>query len=217
MKLENWYWGDLKPLHYGLIHADPAYHQETYSDLGKGRSPKYDTMNLADIKAMPVMDLAAPDCLLAMWTTNPHLEQAFDILDAWGFIYSTVGFVWVKTYDLFGAQAHRLDLLSAAIEAEDYDALTDAICPIGMGYWTRQNPELCLLARHNAPLRLAKDIRTTIIAPVREHSRKPDQAMARLERLVAGPYVELNSRTTRPGWDCWGNEIGFFDQEEFDQ
>ena len=94
------------------------------------------------------------------------------------------------------------------------DALVDAMCPIIQSHWTRANPEICLLGTHGAPLRLSGGIRKTIFAPQREHSRKPDEALERLEQLCAGPYVELNSRTNRPGWDAWGDQTGFFDEEE---
>jgi N6-adenosine-specific RNA methylase IME4 len=46
-----------------------------------------------------------------------------------------------------------------------------------------------------------------IVSPVREHSRKPDEAHERIERLLVGPYVELFARAVRPGWVTWGNEI----------
>ena len=79
-----------------------------------------------------------------------------------------------------------------------------------LGYWTRSNSEICLLATRGQPKRMATDVRQAIIAPRREHSRKPDGIHERIERLVAGPYCELFARQTRPGWDCWGNEVDKF-------
>jgi N6-adenosine-specific RNA methylase IME4 len=81
---------------------------------------------------------------------------------------------------------------------------------VGMGYWTRANSEVCLLATRGKPKRLNADVRQGIIEPRREHSRKPDCVPGRIERLVAGPYLELFARTTRPGWDSWGNETDKF-------
>ena len=86
---------------------------------------------------------------------------------------------------------------------------TDAL--MGMGYWTRANTEPCLLATRGKPKRLNADVRQGIIEPRRQHSRKPDCVHGRIERLVAGPYVELFARQSRPGWDVWGNEVGKFD------
>lgn len=82
---------------------------------------------------------------------------------------------------------------------------------MGMGYWTRQEVEICHLFKRGKPRRLSRDVRSLIRAPRREHSRKPDAQYDRIERLVAGPYLELFSRQTRPGWSAWGNEVGRFD------
>jgi len=42
--------------------------------------------------------------------------------------------------------------------------------------------------------------------------RKPDGIHERIERLVAGPYLELFARQSRPGWTTWGNEATKFDR-----
>ncbi len=82
---------------------------------------------------------------------------------------------------------------------------------MGCGYWTRANPEICLLGTRNNPKRISRAVRQLIVAPRREHSRKPDEARARIEQLVAGPYCELFARDRRPGWEAWGAEVGQFD------
>ena len=71
--------------------------------------------------------------------------------------------------------------------------------------------EQCLLATRGKPRRLSRSVAQLIVAPRREHSRKPDETRARIECLIAGPYVELFARDTRPGWDSWGTEAGLFD------
>ena len=81
----------------------------------------------------------------------------------------------------------------------------------GLGYWTRANPEMCLLGTRGSPKRLAKDVRRLVVTPRREHSRKPDEVYDRIERLAAGPYLEVFAREGRPGWDAWGNQAGLFD------
>jgi N6-adenosine-specific RNA methylase IME4 len=75
----------------------------------------------------------------------------------------------------------------------------------------KANPEQCLLATRGKPRRQGKDVRKLIIEPRREHSRKPEDVRERIERLVAGPYLELFARETKPGWYCWGNQAGLFD------
>lgn len=82
---------------------------------------------------------------------------------------------------------------------------------MGMGYWTRQEAEVCHLFKRGRPKRLSKGVRQIIRAPRREHSRKPDEQYDRIERLVAGPYLELFARQERPGWNAWGNEVGKFE------
>jgi N6-adenosine-specific RNA methylase IME4 len=176
---------------YGTICADPPWAFKTRSEKGMDRSPEqhYQTMTLADIAAMPVASLAAPDCALFMWCIDSLLPEAIEVGRAWGFTYKTVGFVWAKC------------------------SLDGAGWPIGTGYWTRANPELCLLFTRGAPKRLSASVRKLIVAPRREHSRKPDEARAAIERLVAGPYLELFAREAAPGWDAYGNEVGKFTKE----
>ena len=93
-----------------------------------------------------------------------------------------MGFYWVK--------------LNAAAK-HDADYFT------GMGFWTRANPEICLLATRGKPVRKAKDVRRLIVERRREHSRKPDCVRERIERLVDGPHVELFARDSKLGWDAW--------------
>jgi N6-adenosine-specific RNA methylase IME4 len=80
---------------------------------------------------------------------------------------------------------------------------------MGQGYWTRANPEDCWLATRGGPKRLHADVRQLIVAPIAEHSRKPDETYERIERLVEGPYLELYARRPRKGWVSWGNELEF--------
>jgi N6-adenosine-specific RNA methylase IME4 len=171
--------------HYSVILADPPWTFATYSRKGKGRSAEahYDCMSLADLKALPVADWAAPDCALFLWATDPSLPQALGVIEAWGFAYKTVAFTWAKT------------------------TKDGAGFPIGCGYWTRANPEQCLLATRGRPQRLSRAVPQLILAPRREHSRKPDQVYERIEALVPGPYLELFARAPRAGWHAWGNEV----------
>lgn len=82
---------------------------------------------------------------------------------------------------------------------------------LGMGYWTRQETEVCHLFKRGKPKRLDRGVRSLIRSPRREHSRKPDEQYGRIERLVAGPYLELFARHGQPNWTAWGNEVAKFD------
>ncbi|MEK0083715.1 MT-A70 family methyltransferase [Benzoatithermus flavus] len=182
---------------YRVIYADPPWRFVTYSDKGKGRSAEahYDCMSLEEIKALPVNAWAGPDAALFLWTTDPMLPRSLEVLEAWGFAYKTVAFYWVKLNK--GRDPARL---------APQDFFT------GMGFWTRANPEICLLATRGHPRRRRADVPKLLVSPRREHSRKPDEAYARIERLVEGPYLELFARTSRPGWDAFGNQTGLFDR-----
>ena len=83
---------------YGVIYADPPWLFKTRSDKGKDKSPErhYPVLSLADICNLPVSDIAKPDSVLLMWVCDPMLDQAFKVIDAWGFKYKTVGFIFDK-------------------------------------------------------------------------------------------------------------------------
>ncbi len=182
--------------HYSVICADPPWTFATYSRKGKGRSPEahYACLSFAEICAIPVADWAARDSILLLWVTDPLLPKGLELIEAWGFTFKTVGFYWAKL---------NKPVSPSGLNEKDYFT--------GMGFWTRANPEQCLLATRGHPKRLAKDVRRLVVAPRREHSRKPDEVYERIERLAAGPYLEMFARQGRPGWDAWGTEADLFD------
>jgi len=171
---------------YSVIYADPPWTYQAWSPKGNGRSPEkhYPTMSFNDIRALPVADLADKDCALFMWVTFPTLREAMAVIDAWGFTYKTVAFVWIKenrqTPSLFW----------------------------GLGYWTRSNAEICLLATRGNPKRISAGVHQVIVSPIEQHSKKPDEARERIVSLMGDvSRVELFARQTVPGWDAWGNEV----------
>lgn len=187
--------GAPRPGHYRVIYADPPWSFATYSRKGKGRSPDahYDCMDLDAIKRLPVAGWAHPDAVLLLWATDPLLDRALEVIQAWGFAYKTVGFYWAKLNKGTSAVASEADFFT------------------GLGFWTRANPEPCLLATRGRPRRRSGGVRKLVLAPRREHSRKPDEMYERIEALLEGPYLELFARGSRPGWDTWGDQAGLFD------
>lgn len=183
--------------HFGAILADPPWHFEVWSLNGKSdvRHPcqHYQTMPIEDIYSLPVQTLAAPNCVLFLWVVWPMLEHGLKTIEQWGFTYKTCAFAWLK------ADSSQTDMFPDDIP----------VWP-GTGYWTRANSEVCLLATVGKPKRINTDVRQGIIAPRREHSRKPDCIHSRIERLVSGPYLELFAREQHPGWVSWGNETDKF-------
>ncbi|MBS7588268.1 DNA methyltransferase [Ancylobacter defluvii] len=183
----GWVWGDLRPLSYDVIMIDPPWKFANYSSAGEKKNPssQYRCLPIADIKAFPVGMLARADCLLWMWATNPMLPQAIEVLGAWGFKFVTAG-TWVKTTK-HGKLA------------------------FGTGYVLRSANEPFLIGSVGSPL-TANNIRSVIMAPLRENSRKPDEAYETAEKLVPGALrrADIFSREDRPGWEAFGDEAGKF-------
>ncbi len=141
-------------------------------------------MSTDEICDLQVADIAAESSVLFLWTTFPNLQEAFRVIEAWGFSYRTVAFVWVKRNK----------------KAPNYF--------MGLGYWTRANAEICLLATKGKPKRISKSVRQIIDAPIEYHSKKPDETRERIVELMGDlPRIELFARQKTDGWDVWGNEV----------
>lgn len=188
MILFDWPFAGINPHSADLIMADPPWRFETRSEEGLGKSAQahYACLGLDAIKSLPVLDLAAPHAVLWLWATNPMLPDAFEVLKAWGFAFKTAGH-WVKT-------------------------TTHGKIAFGTGYILRCAGEPFLIGTRGEP-KTSRSVRSVIMAPVREHSRKPDEAFAEAERLMPrARRLELFSRQSRPGWATWGNEAQKFDE-----
>lgn len=184
----TWPFGRLQPFGFDMIMADPPWAFALWSEKGEAKSAQaqYACMPLAEIKALPVAQLARGDAFLWLWATNPMLPQALDVLAAWGFTFTTAG-TWVKT-------------------------TTGGKLAFGTGYVLRSASEPFLIGKFGRP-RSGRAVRSVIMAPAREHSRKPDEAYAAAEALMPGALrrADLFSRESRPGWEPWGRETGKFD------
>lgn len=185
---------------YPVIYADPAwaYRKAPLVNRGAARAveKEYPTMQPDEIAALPVGDLAAPDSVLFLWATGPKLPQAMMVMGRWGFEYRTIAFVWVK--------------LTKKADKPFF----------GMGFYTRANAEIVLVGtrgkgvkRLDAAVRqVALDVydgpsEEPVAAIIGEHSEKPDEIRQRIERLYAGPRVELFARDRVRDWTVWGNEV----------
>lgn len=196
---------------YDIIYADPPWSFKVWSNKGEGRSAEshYSTMSIQDIKQLPIKNLLSKNAALFIWVTFPTLDTSFDVMKGWGFKYKTCAFNWVKANK-------SADLTKLNVNKD---------IRMNMGYYTRANSELCLLAdtEDNDDIvllgtsgkvlpRWSKSVRQVIVTHQREHSRKPDEVYERIEQLF-GPdtkKLELFARTQREGWDCWGNETNKF-------
>jgi len=168
---------------FNIIYADPPWKYDNKGGQGVAEN-HYQTMKIDDICSLPVADIADKDCVLFLWTTFPMLAEALQVISAWGFRYKTVGFVWLKQ--------NRI--------AKTWF--------FGLGFWTRGNAEICLIATRGKPKRQDKCVHQFIISPIEYHSKKPDETRERIVRLMGDlPRVELFARQVPLGWSVWGNEV----------
>lgn len=173
---------------FACLLADPPWAFLTYSGNRvpqRAKEQHYDTMTEAELSALPVTDVVADDAWMQMWVLDTHVDQALRIGAAWGFEYKSLGLVWHK--------------MSAG-----------GLGYIGLGHWFRSGGEISILFTRGNPKRLDRGVRQFIHSPIREHSRKPEGQYERIERLVAGPRLELFGRQQRAGWTVVGNEVGKF-------
>ncbi len=128
-----------------------------------------------------------------MWATSPRLDFALKLIEHWGLTYRGVAFVWVKTRKdgaVIGAQGVRPSI-------------------------TKPTTEFVLAASNVArgrPLPLASEkVAQVVLAPRRQHSRKPEEVADRIEEMYPhARKLEVFARTRRPGWQAWGNETTRF-------
>ena len=168
---------------YNIIYADPPW-QYARSKVQGAAEKHYRTMSVDDICKLPIAEICCKDCILFMWATFPQLREALQVIKAWGFDYKSVAFVWLKQNKSGIGWFY------------------------GLGFWTRGNAEICLLATKGQPKRKSAKVHQFIISPLRGHSQKPDEARDKIVELVGDlPRVELFARKKAEGWDTWGNEV----------
>ena len=188
---------------YNVIYADPPWHfggtipasRKESGVLSFESRPldeyHYPTMKnneLRDYFSTTVKDLADDPAVLIMWTTDAHLDVAIELGRLAGFTYKTVAFIWNKK-TVTGKQ----------------------VC--FMGRWTMKGSEIALLFTKGTAHKMlkARNVRQLIEAERREHSRKPDEARERIERMFPdATKIELFARTSPAGWDVYGNETDKF-------
>lgn len=198
-----WPFENLQPFKYGAILADPPWAYEMRSEKGYEKSPEshYKTMPLDQIKALPVAELATGDCLLFLWSTWPHVAQALEVMQTWGFSYITGG-AWIKR-------------------------TTNWNMSFGTGYVLRSASEPFLVGKIGQPRVSSRSERNVIDAPIctttvsevpdliesirREHSHKPPEMREMIDRLRPDHFkCELFGREPWADNDVWGNETSKF-------
>jgi N6-adenosine-specific RNA methylase IME4 len=170
---------------YGVIYADPHCYADppwSFQDW---------SLDFRALAALPVAQLAAPNCALLLWASSRLLPRAFNLIRAWRFKYQTWGFCWLR------------------LTRPEQDGASF----IGSGRWMHASPELCLLATRGNPEVLNKSVQRVLVELPREDGRKPDCIREQIERLFPGPYLELCARSTKANWDCWGDQLTHFSRD----
>lgn len=168
---------------YQVIYADPPWDYGGREQHNKKKRnmcvvDHYATMTLEQIKALNVKGVCHKDCLLFMWSSSPHLDQAIDLMKAWGFEYKTIAFVWDKKKTNPG-----------------YYTLSQCeICIVGK--------------RGKFPDRGSRKERQFLSEMRGRHSAKPIEVRERIERMFpTARKLEMFARSRVDGWDAWGNEV----------
>ena len=175
---------------YQVIYCDPPwdYKGQTQhagkasSDTG-GAISHYPTMKLKELKALkPMIDkLADKDCMMFMWSSSPHLDQAIELMKAWGFVWATVAFVWDKQ----------------RVNPGFYTMSQCELCLLGK----RKKGKI-------PQPRGARNVRQLVSSLRGKHSEKPHEVRLRIEKMFPSQSkIELFARQKVKGWDSWGNEV----------
>jgi len=171
---------------YEIIYCDPPwdYKGQTQHTGGGGGSTggavsHYGTLTLEQLKRIDIRAIASQDCLLFLWATSPHLDQAITLMKSWGFSWATVGFVWDKQ----------------RVNPGFYTMSQVELCLIGkMGKIPRP--------------RGARNVRQFLSEMRGDHSAKPAEVRSRIDLMFpTQKKIELFAREKAPGWHAWGEEI----------
>jgi N6-adenosine-specific RNA methylase IME4 len=172
---------------FSIIYSDPPWsfnNKNTGGSMTSGASSKYSVMNLKDICALPVDKITNKDCILFMWWVASMPKEAIQVAESWGFQIKTMtGFNWVKK-------------------------TAKGLPYFGMGFYTRQGSENCLIAVKGKPKIQSHSVRSVLVSTIDHHSKKPPVIRDRIVELCGDkPRIELFARNRVDGWQCWGNEV----------
>ena len=168
---------------YKIIYADPPWAYRNMGNIQATANAQYPTMQNEDICKLPVNEIADENSILFLWATFPKIQEALDVIRAWGFEYKTVGFVWIKK-NKSGSNF------------------------FGVGWYTKSNAEVCLIGVKGKAPKISNSISQIIEKERGKHSKKPDIVRDKIVEFAGDiPRIELFARQKVDGWDCFGNEV----------
>ena len=202
---------------YNVILADPPWQFSAWGAGHKSRTAasQYQTMSPVELCSMGTALRRQCDAIAAcfLWIPCSNLPIGLTVLAQWQVQFKTIAFTWIKlnshpVKDHSMAAALQRVTLGTADEVPLITYQSKLYRPnFGMGHYSRQDTEICLLGMRGSMPVADRSVRQSIHAPVREHSRKPDEQYARIEAMYPGAaYVELFARQRRPGWAAHGDE-----------
>lgn len=181
---------------FDIIYADPPWHYNGKMQFDKSSKGvekvdltknifissaafKYPTLKTSELMKLPIHEIAKDDCILFMWTTNPHLAQAIELGDEWGFKYKTVAFIWDKMVHNPGQY-------------------TLSYCELCL-----------LFKRGRIPRpRGARNVKQLVRSPRKKHSEKPVEVIKGIEKMFPSQErIELFARKKIKGWSAWGLDM----------
>jgi len=179
---------------YQIILADPPWEYASDPKSKRGiwglAHQQYSTMKIEDLMHLPVQNIADDNCMLFLWATFPNLQQALDLIKAWGFEFKTVAFVWEKL-----------------------GKTNNTLKKYGLGWYTRSNCEIVMIGRKGKFDRKSAAVHQVVKSTITAHSQKPDEIRKRILKLCGDlPRIELFARTIVHGWDVWGNDEKLLNQ-----
>lgn len=181
---------------FDIIYADPPWHYNEKLQFDKSSKSveqidssknifissaafKYPTLKTSELMKIPVHKIAKDDCLLFMWATNPHLAQATELGEAWGFEYKTVAFVWDKM-------------------SHNPGQYTLSNCELCLVFKRGKIPRP----------RGARNIQQLVRSPRKKHSEKPIEVIQAIEKMFPSQKrIELFARKKTKGWSVWGLDL----------
>ena len=187
-------WQNLPQRSYDVVLADPPWSYYGQQDKWAAAAKFYPTAADESISSLPMYDLLTKNGVLFLWATSPRLDAAMECLKSWELHYRGMAFVWVKSRKdgkPIGAQGVRPSIIKPTAE------YVIAASKVAKG----------------RPLKLYNEaVPNVILAPKREHSQKPDEVQQYIETMYPGAdRLEMFARSSRPGWDVWGNEVDRFE------
>jgi N6-adenosine-specific RNA methylase IME4 len=169
---------------YQILYADPCWdYDNRIQHNGKETTGSaiyhYPTMKIEELKKLNVPSITDKNALLFMWSSSPHLPQAIELMNAWGFEYKTIAFVWDKQ----------------KVNPGYYTMSQVEICLVGK--------------KGNIPSPRGTRNERQFLSEMRgRHSQKPSEVRDRIVKMFPEQKkVELFARQKVDGWDCWGNEV----------